>query len=106
VGPGAQACVLGFFLCEAPVSGSDTKLDFGAPAVLRKWPSLGNQRREDRDTYLVLEGTLDACITSLMARPEATRHLYEIHTAPQPPLVTEILSSEHVVELSRLREFL
>jgi hypothetical protein len=41
-----------------------------------------------------------------MAKPESTRHLYEIVTAPQPPLVTETLSAEHVAELARLREFL
>ncbi|WP_283842704.1 hypothetical protein [Bradyrhizobium sp. JYMT SZCCT0428] len=41
-----------------------------------------------------------------MAKPDSTRHLYEIQTAPQPPLVTEILLSEHVAELARLREFL
>lgn len=68
--------------------------------------SLGNQRREDRETYLVLEDTLDRCITAFMDKPQATRHLYQIHTAPQPPLVTEILSPEHIAELSRLREFL
>jgi hypothetical protein len=41
-----------------------------------------------------------------MAKPVSTRHLYEIHTAPQPPLVMEILSAEHVIELARLRDFL
>jgi len=54
----------------------------------------------------VLESTLDACIQEFMAKPPSTRHLYEIRTAPQPPLVIEILSTEHVVELARLREFL
>ncbi|WP_371930046.1 hypothetical protein [Bradyrhizobium sp. CCGUVB1N3] len=85
---------------------SESKVNFGATARLRKWPSLGNQRREDRETYLVLEDTLDRCITAFMDKPQATRHLYQIHTAPQPPLVTEILSPEHIAELSRLREFL
>ena len=56
--------------------------------------------------YLVIEGTLDECIREFMAKPESTRHLYEIETAPQPPLVTETLSAEHVAELARLREFL
>ena len=84
----------------------DSKVNFSASAALRKWPSLANRRREDRDTYLVLDGTLDQCITSFMQRPGTTRHLYEIHTAPQPPLVTEVLSPAHIVELARLREFL
>jgi hypothetical protein len=88
------------------VSNTESKVDFAAPASLRKWPSLGNQRREDRKPYLVIEGTLDECISSLMGRPETTRHLYEIHTAAQPPLVTEVLSPEHIAELARLREYL
>jgi hypothetical protein len=84
----------------------NSKVDFGILAVLYKWPSLANQRRPDRDSYQVSEGTLDACISAFMEKPASTRHLYEIRTAPQPPLVTDILSPEHVTELSRLREFL
>ena len=53
--------------------------------------------------YQVSQGTLDECISAFMEKPAATRHLYEIHTAPQPPLVTDILSPEHVTELSRLQ---
>jgi hypothetical protein len=88
------------------MDGSEAPARFDVPAVLRKWPSLNNARRTDRDPYLVIEGTLDACIREFMAKPESTRHLYEIQTAPRPPLVTETLSAEHVVELVRLREFL
>ena len=85
---------------------ADSKVDFGALAALYKWPSLANQRRPDRESYQVSEGTLDECISAFMAKPAATRHLYEIRTAAQPPLVTDILSPEHIIELSRLREFL
>ena len=28
--------------------------------------------------YLVIEGTLDECMSEFMAKPELTRHLYEI----------------------------
>ncbi|MET4604581.1 hypothetical protein ABIB90_004073 [Bradyrhizobium sp. JR4.1] len=84
----------------------DSKVDFGALAVLHKWPSLANQRRSDRASYQVIEGTLDECISAFMAKPAATRHLYEIRTIAQPPLVTDILSPEHITELARLREFL
>ena len=84
----------------------DSKVDFGVLAVLHKWPSLANQRRPDRDSYPISEGTLDQCISAFMEKPATTRHLYEIHTIAQPPLVTDILSPEHVIELSRLREFL
>ncbi|OPY94779.1 hypothetical protein A5906_11015 [Bradyrhizobium sacchari] len=85
---------------------AESKVDFGALAALHKWPSLANQRRPDREPYQVNEGTLDECITAFMQKPAATRHLYEIRTAPQPPLVTAVLSPEHVIELSRWREFL
>jgi hypothetical protein len=37
-------------------------VNFEAPAVLRKWPSLDNQRRDGTSPYLLLEGTLDDCI--------------------------------------------
>jgi hypothetical protein len=37
---------------------------------------------------------------------EAQRRLYEIHTAPQSDLVGAILSTDHVVEPARLRDFL
>ena len=84
----------------------DSKVDFGAPATLHKWPSLANQRQPDREPYEVIEGTLDDCISAFMAKPASTRHLYEIRTVAQPPLVTEILMPEHIIELSRLREFL
>jgi hypothetical protein len=84
----------------------ESKVDFGALAALYKWPSLANQRRLDREPYQIIEGTLDDCISAFMSKPAATRHLYEIRTVAQPPLVTEILSSEHIIELSRLREFL
>jgi hypothetical protein len=89
------------------MSGSNAHINFDSPATLRKWPSLHNERiREGRSAYLVFEGTLDECIKEFMAKPESSRHLYEIHTAPQPPLITEVLSSEQVVELARLRDFL
>ena len=89
------------------MGGTEAQVRFDAPAVVRKWPSLNNARRTDATgPYLVIEGTLDECIKEFMAKPESTRHLYEIQTAPQPPLVTAVLSAEHVVELARLREFL
>lgn len=89
------------------MDGAEVPVSFDAPAVVRKWPSLHNARRLDATgPYSVFEGTLDECMKEFMAKPEATRHLYEILTAPQPPLITEVLSAEHVIELTRLREFL
>jgi hypothetical protein len=87
----------------------DTRIDFSAPAELRKWPSVNKQRVSaslGARPYLVGEGgTLDECIQQFMQLPEAHRHLYEIHTAPQSDLVSAILSTEHIVELARLRDF-
>jgi hypothetical protein len=80
-----------------------------APAELRRWPSLNKQRVSaslGARPYLIAEGTLDECIQQFMQLREAQRHLYEIHTAPQSDLVSAILSTEHIVELARLRDFL
>jgi len=88
------------------MAGTTSQVKFDAPATLHEWPSLKNERRDDSLPYLVGEGTLDDCIRKLMAKPKSALHLYEIHTAPQPGLVTEILSAAHVAELARLRDYL
>jgi hypothetical protein len=47
-----------------------------------------NQRRIDGfSSYLLLESTLEKCLRELIKKPANTLHLYEIHTAPQLPLV-------------------
>lgn len=90
-----------------PEVGPGHHVNFDAPAILRKWPSLNGQRRNDSaGPYLLLDGTLDDCIRELMAKPGPVRHLYEIHTSPQPPLVGAALSGEIITELERLRDFL
>ena len=92
---------------DAPPAASDAHVNFDLPAVLRKWPSVNNQGRAiATGPYLLLDGTLDQCIREVMAKPAPQRHLYEIHTAPQPPLVADVLSGEIVAELARLRDFL
>ena len=88
---------------------SDSRVDFNAPAELRKWPSLNKQRVSTSlgaRPYMISEGTLDECIRQFMELREAQRHLYEIHTAPQSDLVSAVLSPDHIVELARLRGFL
>ena len=88
---------------------ADHHIHFEAPAVLRKWPSIKNERVSAADggrPYLIVEGTLDDCIRQFMAKPASQRHLYEIHTAPQGELVTAVLSTERIVEIARLRDFL
>jgi hypothetical protein len=89
------------------MGGIGPHINFAAPAVPRRWPSVHNERRtEGTGPYLLVDGTLDECIREFMAKPTCLRHLYEIHTAPQPPLVSAMLSGEHLVELPRLRDFL
>ena len=91
------------------MSSTDVHLDFNAPAILRKWPSLNNERVSaslGARPYLVVEGSLDECIRQFLAKPANQRHLYEIHTAAQADLVSSVLSAEHIVEIARLRDFL
>ena len=91
------------------MSSTGIHIDFNAPAILRKWPSLNNERISatlGARPYLVVEGTLDECIRQFLAKPASQRQLYEIHTAPQTDLVSAVMSAEHVVEIARLRDFL
>ena len=84
-------------------------IDFNAPAILKKWPSLHNERVSaafGARPYLVVEGSLDECIRRFLAMPAGQRHLYEIQTPPQTDLVSAVLSAEHIVEIARLRDFL
>lgn len=83
------------------------QIDFDAPATFLKWPSLnGHRRSNSASPYLLVEGTLDECIRQFLSKPTVTRHLYEIHTAPQTPFMGEVLSAENVAELAHLRDFL
>jgi hypothetical protein len=85
----------------------DANIDFGAAAVLRKWPSFRNERHtEGTGLYLLVDGSLDECLGEFVAKPTPVRHLYEVHTLPQPPLVSAVLSDAQIVELARLRDFL
>ena len=96
-------------MSDSDLSAHDTgtHINFDAPATFRKWPSLNNQRRTDAGSpYLLVDGTLDECIRQFLAKPPPVRHLYEIHTSPQAPLVDAVVSGEIVAELARLRDFL
>lgn len=43
---------------------------YGAPAELKKWPSLKGKRQNDRGPpYLVYNGTLAECVRQLMGKP-------------------------------------
>ena len=84
-----------------------TGIDFNAPASLRKWPShKGKRLTETRypDPYLLNDSTLGECIKMFITKSASQQHLYEIHTAPQPPLVSAVIRAEHIEELAKLRE--
>jgi hypothetical protein len=88
---------------------ADSEINFDAPAILRKWPSLKNERISGAwgaTPYLVFDGTLDEWIRELLSKPASQHHQYEIHTAPQSELITGVLSPDQVVEVARLRDFL
>ena len=84
-------------------------IDFEAPAVLRKRPSVNGKPAKDvlwPNPYLVFDGRLGECLDQFLAKPTGQRHLYEIHTAAQGDVVSNVMSSEHITELARSREFL
>ena len=91
------------------MSETHDQINFHATAVLRKWPSIKNERISAADgahPYSIVEGSLDNCIRQFMAKPASQRHLYEINTSQQGELISGVLSAEQIVELARLRDFL
>ena len=60
------------------MDGTDARINFDAPAVLRKWPSLANQRTQDAAPYLLVDGTLYECL-----RIDAVPHSMEAVDVPQ-----------------------
>ena len=88
---------------------NDVQVNFQAVASLRKWPSIRGKRHAEAkypNPYTLLEDTLGECLRELMSKPPTQRHLYQIHTAHQDPIVSEILSAERAAELARLQSFL
>jgi hypothetical protein len=80
-----------------------------APAILKKWPSIGNQRVNadpSSEPYTVIDGTLDECIQKFLQIPISQHHLSEIRTALQGELVWDIMRGEQIRLIARLRDFL
>jgi hypothetical protein len=82
------------------------RINFDAPATLRKWPSLNSERTDGTRPYLIVDSTLGDCIQQFMAKPVSQQHLYEIHTSPQGELVSAVLTARVIPEIARLRDFL
>jgi hypothetical protein len=90
---------------------ADHELDLNAPATLRKWPSLNNERIPSAwgaVPYLVYEGKLAQCICKFASYPLHTRRLYEIHITPKGSKAM-VLSPEQIeplIEVARFQDFL
>jgi hypothetical protein len=79
---------------------------YDAPADLKKWPSLNNQRRGGgRSPYSVFHGTLAECIRELMAKPAKGISLYDVITAPQPAFDRVVLSPGDAAEIAMRKDF-
>jgi hypothetical protein len=76
-----------------------------APADLKKWPSLGNQRVISKEPYLVFNGTLADCIRALLAKPIKQISLYDIVTERQPAFDGTILSPGDAAEIAMRKDF-
>ncbi|BAR58807.1 hypothetical protein NK6_5649 [Bradyrhizobium diazoefficiens] len=87
---------------DPPSNRIKDQVNLEAFASLRKWPSLGSKPLSNSSPYLLMNDTLERCIHKFMSQPPGQRHLYEIHTIPQPPLITAVMSVTEVVELDGL----
>jgi hypothetical protein len=78
---------------------------YDAPADLKKWPSLNNQRLAGKPPYLVYNGTLADCIKALLAKPIKQISLYDIVTEPQPVFDRPVLSPADAAEIAMRKDF-
>jgi hypothetical protein len=79
---------------------------YDAPADLKKWPSLNNQRLGGNSRpYLVFNGTLADCVRELMAKPVKVIPLYDIITDSQPAFDQTVLSPADAAEIAMRRDF-
>jgi hypothetical protein len=79
---------------------------YEAPADLKKWPSVNNQRVNGKSRpYLVFNGTLAECIRELLAKPIKQISLYDIVTEPQPIFDKLVLSPADAAEIAMRKDF-
>jgi len=81
-------------------------ISYYAPADLKKWPSLKNQRLNGTSRpYLVFNGTLADCVRQLLARPVRQISLYDIVTGRQPAFDHTVLSPGDAAEIAMRKDF-
>ena len=78
---------------------------YDAPADLKKWPSLRNERVTGKTPYLVYNGTLADCIRHLLAKPIKQISLYDIVTERQPAFDGNVLSPGDAAEIAMRKDF-
>jgi len=78
---------------------------YEAPADLKKWPSLKNQRVPGKAPYLVFNGTLADCIRELLAKPIKQIPLYDIVSERQPAFDGNVLSPGDAAEIAMRKDF-
>ena len=78
---------------------------YDVPADLKKWPSLRNQRLNNKTPYLVYNGTLAGCIKELLAKPIRQISLYDIVTDRQPAFDGTVLSPGDAAEIAMRKDF-
>jgi hypothetical protein len=83
----------------------DFPIAYDAPADLKKWPSLNNQRVTSKKPYLVYNGTLANCIRELLAKPIKQISLYDIVTERQAAFDGSVLSPGDAAEIAMRKDF-
>ena len=78
---------------------------YDAPADLKKWPSLKNERVASKTPYMVYNGTLADCIRQLLAKPIKQISLYDIVTERQPAFDGNVLSPGDAAEIAMRKDF-
>ena len=78
---------------------------YDAPADLKKWPSLKNERVASKTPYMVYNGTLADCIRHLLAKPIKQISLYDIVTERQAAFDGNVLSPGDAAEIAMRKDF-
>ena len=78
---------------------------YDAPADLKKWPSLKNERVASKTPYLVYNGTLADCIRHLLAKPIKQISLYDIVIERQAAFDGNVLSPGDAAEIAMRKDF-
>ena len=83
----------------------DLPIAYDAPADLKKWPSLNNQRVTRKTPYLIHTGTLADCIRELLTKPIKQVSLYDIVTKPQEAFDSGVISPGDAAEIAMRKDF-